>query len=289
MEHQPKIEPVFSSSDHRNLEDMNIQELVSVLRTAFIAEDFDRVEEILVNRYNRLQIEILHLQEKFELEKLTRFQAEEDLRKREELCERYKNNYETLLKEVKKKSSLTERDNIGELRKKKNALELEVCELRKLKEKWKGDSNDLAELRIKVGALENDKDVIFRMKNSELKKSIKKNSEALDEENVCDYEIGNDTMEPNPLQRNEPPSKKIKNAQGASSSVISQMNGALSSRHPPISCMRKSLLAARREPLSEKPFPGGPYDMSVLTSFEDHIAARIWNGSPLQWLCMGRN
>jgi hypothetical protein len=55
------------------------------------------------------------------------------------------------------------------------------------------------------------------------------------------------------------------------------MNGALSSRHPPISCMRKSLLAARREPLSEKPFPGGPYDMSVLTSFEDHIAARIWH------------
>jgi hypothetical protein len=54
------------------------------------------------------------------------------------------------------------------------------------------------------------------------------------------------------------------------------MKGASSSRHPPISCMRKSLLAARREPLSEEPFPGGPYDMSVLTSFEDHIAARIW-------------
>jgi hypothetical protein len=32
------------------------------------------------------------------------------------------------LKEVKKKSSLTERDNVGELRKKNNALELEVCE-----------------------------------------------------------------------------------------------------------------------------------------------------------------
>jgi plasmid rolling circle replication initiator protein Rep len=91
-------------------------------------EDFDRVEEVLVSRYNKLQIEILHLQEKFELEKLTRFQEAEDLRKRAELCERYKNNYETLLKEVKKKSSLTERDNVGELRKKNNALELEVCE-----------------------------------------------------------------------------------------------------------------------------------------------------------------
>ncbi|KAK2378093.1 hypothetical protein QL285_078686 [Trifolium repens] len=277
MEHQPKTEPGFGSSDHRNLEDMNIQELVSVLRTAFMAEDFDRVEEVLVSRYNRIQTEILHLQEKFELEKLMRFQAKEDLRKREELCERYKNNYETLLKEVKKKSSLTERDNVGELRKKKNALELEVCELRKLKEKWKGDSNALAELRIKVGVLENDKDAIFRVKNSELKKSMKKNSKALDEENVGDSEIGNDTMEPTPLQRNEPPSKRSKTAQGASSPVISQMKlGASSSRHPPISCMCKSLFAARHKPLSEEPFPGGPYDMSVLTSFEDHIAARIW-------------
>jgi hypothetical protein len=208
---------------------MNIQELVSVLRTAFIAEDFDRVEEILVNRYNRLQIEILHLQEKFELEKLTRFQAEEDLRKREELCERYKNNYETLLKEVKKKSSLTERDNVGELRKKNNALELEVCELRKLKEKWKGDSYALAELRIKVGVLENDKDAIFRVKNSELKKSMKKNSEALDEENVGDYEIGIGTMEPTSLQRNEPPSKRSKNAQGASSSGMKLLHDSLTS------------------------------------------------------------
>jgi hypothetical protein len=52
--------------------------------------------------------------------------------------------------------------------------------------------------------------------------------------------------------------------------------GASSSRHPPISCMCKSLFAARHKPLSEEPFPGGPYDMSVLTSFEDHIAARIW-------------
>ncbi|MCH98345.1 serine/threonine-protein phosphatase 7 long form-like protein, partial [Trifolium medium] len=54
------------------------------------------------------------------------------------------------------------------------------------------------------------------------------------------------------------------------------MKGASSSRHSPISSMRKSLLAARHEPLSEEPFPGGPYDMSVLTSFEDHIATRIW-------------
>jgi hypothetical protein len=39
------------------------------------------------------------------MEKLMRFQVGEDLRKREELCQRGKraqNNYETLLKEVKK-------------------------------------------------------------------------------------------------------------------------------------------------------------------------------------------
>jgi hypothetical protein len=106
------------------MEDMSIQELVSVLRTAFMTEDFDRVEKVLVSKYNRLQTKIIDLQEKLELEKLTRFQAEED-------CERHKNNYETLMKEVKKKTILTERDNTGELR--------------KLKEKWMDDSNTLAE------------------------------------------------------------------------------------------------------------------------------------------------
>jgi hypothetical protein len=141
MEHQPKPEPGFGSCDHRNLEAMNIQELVSVLRIAFLTEEFDRVEEVLVRRYSRLQTEILQLQEKFELEKLRRFQAEEDLSKREELCERGKraqNNYEALLKEVKK-TSLVDRNIIGELRKKNMELDLEVCELRKLKKRWMDD------------------------------------------------------------------------------------------------------------------------------------------------------
>jgi len=114
-----------------------------VLCTAFRTEQSDRVEEVLVNRYERLHTEILHLQEKFDLERLMRFQAEEDLRKREELCERGKrahSNYESLLEEVKK-TSLSERDIIGDLRKKNNELELEVCELRKLKRKWVDDSN----------------------------------------------------------------------------------------------------------------------------------------------------
>ncbi|XP_045786908.1 uncharacterized protein LOC123882145 [Trifolium pratense] len=148
MEHQPKTEPGLGSTDQTNLEAMTIQELVSVLRTAFLTEDFDRVEDVLVSRYNKLQTENLHLQEKFELEKLMRFQAEEDLMKREELCEKGKkaqNNYETLLKEVKK-SSLVDTNIIGELRKKNDELELEVCELRKLKKRWMDDSSALSEL-----------------------------------------------------------------------------------------------------------------------------------------------
>jgi hypothetical protein len=149
MDHQPKNEPGLGSADQRNLEAMSIQELVSVLRTAFLTEDFDEVEEVLVSRYSKLQAENLHLQEKFELEKLARFQAEEDLSKKEELCERGKgarNNYETLLKEVKKKTSLAERDNIEELRKKNKELELEVRELRKLKKNSvDDDSNALSE------------------------------------------------------------------------------------------------------------------------------------------------
>jgi hypothetical protein len=69
--------------------------------------------------------------------------------KREELCEKGKraqNNYETLLKEVKNKTSLVDRNIIVELRKKNSELELEVCELRKLKKKWvDDDSNALFE------------------------------------------------------------------------------------------------------------------------------------------------
>jgi len=74
--------------------------------------------------------------------KRMRFQAEEDLRKREEQCERGKraqSKYETLLEEVKK-TSLAEGDIIRELRKKNNELELEVCDLRKLKQKWSMDA-----------------------------------------------------------------------------------------------------------------------------------------------------
>jgi hypothetical protein len=65
--------------------------------------------------------------------------------------------------------------------------------MRKLKEKWVNDSNTLAELRIRVGVLENEKNAfgVQNSENSELEKS-KKNNEAF---------VGSDNV-----QTNEPPS-----------------------------------------------------------------------------------
>lgn len=48
-----------------------------------------------------------------------------------------------MLKEVKEKTSLSDRDTIGKLRKKDNELELEVSEPRKLMKKSVDDSNAL--------------------------------------------------------------------------------------------------------------------------------------------------
>ncbi|PNX90097.1 hypothetical protein L195_g046220, partial [Trifolium pratense] len=225
-------------------EDMSIQDLVSVLRTAFMTEDFDRVEGVLVSRYKRLQTEILDLKEKLELEKQTRFQAEEDLRKREELCERHKDNYETLMKGVKEKTScLTERDNIGvgELRKKNNALEMEVFELRKRSKDAQGASSSSSGMKKRSEALPVPMITDF---------------EDRDEENIIgEYEIGNGIVEPNPLRSNEPPSKKSKKAEGASS-AMTQTRGATvdaaHSRHgnPITSCCRESV--ARHAPVVEE-------------------------------------
>jgi len=178
MEHKLKIEHEFACNDHINLKNMSIQDLVSVLRT----EQFDSVEEVVVSRYEKLQTENQHLQDKFDMERLARLEAEEELKKRVEICERGKkaqNSYEKLLKEVKKN------------RKKNNDLEFEVCEL-----------------RIRVGVLENEKNE-FEVKNRELEKSMKKICEALADAGITAFhekEIGNDTDEP-------------KEAQGASSGM----------------------------------------------------------------------
>ncbi|XP_058742842.1 uncharacterized protein LOC131615702 [Vicia villosa] len=236
MEHHPETDPGVGSSDNMNLEDMTIQDLVSVLRTAFLTEDFDSVEEVLVNRDKKLQTDILRLQEMVDLEKLTRLQAEEDLRNREQLCEKGKraqNNYEKLLKQVKKNTNLADRDNNQELREKKNELELEVCELRKLKEKWVDDRSALAQLRVRVDVLENDNNALrlknselendkiaFGLKNSELEKSMEKNIEALSDDVIADSEDSDEESDGD----YEPPSKRSKNAQGASSTGVKNIN-----------------------------------------------------------------
>ncbi|KAK2432079.1 hypothetical protein QL285_030223 [Trifolium repens] len=110
-----------------------------------------------------------------------------------------------------------DRNIIGELRKKNNELELEICEMRKLKEKWVNDSNTLAELRIRVGVLENEKNAfgVQNSENSELEKS-KKNNEAF---------VGSDNV-----QTNEPPSKRSKNAQGSSVGELGDVEGVLRTR-----------------------------------------------------------
>lgn len=202
MENKPETEPGSRSNDHMNMENMSIQDLVSVLRTAFLTEQFDTVEEILVSRYEKLQTENQHLQQKF--------QFEEELRKKEEMCERGKkaqNNYEKLLKEVKK-TSLGFRETIAELEKKNNDLELEVSELRK-----------------RVGVLENEKNA-FGVKISELEESMKKISEARVDAGITaveEKEIGNEIVEAAPLQRIEPPMKRRKGDQGASLEESSQV------------------------------------------------------------------
>jgi hypothetical protein len=74
----------------------------------------------------------------------------------------------------------------------------------------------------------------FGVKNSELEKSMKKNNtktladfEDKYEENVGDNGIGNDTVELTHLQRNEPPSNRSKNAQGASLSGMKLLHDSL--------------------------------------------------------------
>ena len=174
---EPRSPPIFPSSGHKNLKQMSISELVQVLRVAWQIEDFDRVEEVLVAREANLRAEIGPLQEKVELERLIRLKAEEELKKREERCEKGKRaqeSYETLLKEVKK-SGLHDKNTIGNLRNKNKELECENLKLMELKKKWEGDGYAVDELRKRVAELENEK--------LELEDEKKKNLATIDELN----------------------------------------------------------------------------------------------------------
>ncbi|KAJ1410782.1 DNA ligase 1-like [Sesbania bispinosa] len=179
---EPGSPPIFASGGNRNLKDMSIPELVSVLRAALRMDDYDRVEKVLMSREGRLKTEIRSLREKFEMEKLMKVHVEEELKKRDEQCERGNRaleSYEALLKQVKE-SDLFGKNTIGELRKKNSELESENCELKELKRKWVEDSNAAAELRIRVRDLENEK-LDVKMKKSELEEAVKKNLATIEE------------------------------------------------------------------------------------------------------------
>lgn len=160
---------------------MSISQLVSVLRVSFQTEDFDKVEEELANRDAKLKAEIEPLREKIEVERLKRIEAEEKLKNRDEQCEKGKRaqqNYEQLLKEVKK-NGLVEKNMIEELRQMSLALQRENCELKGLKKKWLDDGKSVGELRSRISVLEEEKvgekralDALST-KNSELKEAIK--------------------------------------------------------------------------------------------------------------------
>ncbi|KAL9316731.1 hypothetical protein ACSQ67_017732 [Phaseolus vulgaris] len=188
MAFQPETEPgssprSISTANKRTYDEMSISELVSVLRVAFQMKDFDEVEEEFVNREAKLRAEIGPLKEKIELERLNSIEAEERLKMREEQCEKGKRaqeNYEQLLKEVKK-SGLVENITIEELRTKNIALESEICELKEFKKKMIDDGKSVAELRAKIRVLEEekvgDKSALdsLNMKNIELEEAVKKN------------------------------------------------------------------------------------------------------------------
>ncbi|XP_061375696.1 uncharacterized protein LOC133317818 isoform X2 [Gastrolobium bilobum] len=191
MNSRPKTEPgspSVASSSHGNFEEKSITELISVLRAAYLVDDFDRVEKVLVARDERLRDEIGPLLHKIEMERLERIQVQEELMKREELCERGKKvqeSYETLLKEVKT-NGLVDKKTIEELKNKNLELECENSKLKELKTKWVEDSNALHKLRIRVRELEDekldDKNVLaaLKIKNNELE-GVKKNLATLEE------------------------------------------------------------------------------------------------------------
>ncbi|KAK7276938.1 hypothetical protein RIF29_18087 [Crotalaria pallida] len=177
MDMQPKTEhgspqPVFTSSfsNHANLDDMSVPQLVSRMRTASRRDEFDSLEKVLVAKDAKLKDEVTSLQVKYEMERLNKLQAEEEMKKKDEECQkgkRAKELYQKLLKEVKE-SELVNMETIKELRDKNIGLLDENCKLKELITKLVDDSIALAKLRVKVSELE-DESVEFeaRKKNWE--------------------------------------------------------------------------------------------------------------------------
>ncbi|KOM46430.1 hypothetical protein LR48_Vigan07g013400 [Vigna angularis] len=196
---QPKTEPgslqsSISTTSQKHYSEMSISELVSLLRVVYQVEDFDKIEEELKYREDKVKVDIGSLREKLDLERLNSIEIEKRLKIREEQCKKGKQaqeNYELLLKrmkqsgldmdELRKRNVTLEKRmeqsglDMDELRKRNVTLESEVCELKK---KMVEDVKYVTELRTKLeeGKAENKSALdVLNMKNTELKEEIKKN------------------------------------------------------------------------------------------------------------------
>lgn len=185
MNLEPKIEPGSPSSNHvildrdeddevgafpmetLDLEGMTIPDLVQVLLGSLQMETYERVEGVLVRRDLGLRDQIQLLEQnvemerqQLEMEKLLRLKAEEELKKREEICQKMKKvqeSYNALLKEGKtaekthNKLTQESEETIDFLRRRNVGLK---CEVDRLNEKRVEEGHELEVLRQKNGELE---------------------------------------------------------------------------------------------------------------------------------------
>ncbi|WJX64919.1 hypothetical protein P8452_49643 [Trifolium repens] len=176
MNLQPKMEPGSPSTSHiildrdedetyltetaKNLEDKTIPDLVEVLRVAYLPKTFDNVEAVLLSRDHGLRDQIQLLQQNVEMmkqqlqeEKLARLKAEEEVKKRERVCEEGKKleqRYTTLLKELKRTDLAADRDTVDILRKRNIEL----------KEMWGKEKSEVKkyEVMLKEAEMRGEKD-----------------------------------------------------------------------------------------------------------------------------------
>ncbi|RYR35266.1 hypothetical protein Ahy_A10g050416 [Arachis hypogaea] len=152
---EPGSPPILSSTSNKSLETMSVPELIEILRVKWQKVDYDRVEEVFVEREKKLKTKAGQLEEKFQLQSLARIDAEDKLKKKEQECEKVQMLYETLFKGVKE--SGLDKETIENLRKKNKVLECENLKLLELKKKYEVDGNAVDELRKKVAELEAEK------------------------------------------------------------------------------------------------------------------------------------
>ena len=143
--------------DKKCLMALSVTELISILRTAYLTADFDRVEEVLVDKESKLKSDIRVLSEKLEMERLERMNVEEKLKKYKEQFEKGKKaeeRYEKLLQAVKKNSDLGDGNTVTELRNKNRKLEDEKRRAESETESWKRKCEELNErfLTVEKGA-----------------------------------------------------------------------------------------------------------------------------------------